>query len=797
MPAQSFALQQCFNEVAQSAPMALERCLKHVVSVLQEAESASPRPAERIELGEAWRELMQHQAAWCRRYPEELRAAFNASAKPKGSDSNFGSLGGGSSRGLTLTLVDDAAIVEAIESSRLVQHVMPMVERPVSELDALVSSAMGLSTIQPELNPVRPEVFAQSLRALLGSAQVKPSTGSLWMKHMAEPLGIELQDLYGRLVTQLKNANVQAAEYRVVHGEGGPRPSGPAPLDALPAQGRKAAAGGQAAPSPYGNLSGRQITHTLLRDFLFHGGGDQAAQALPPAFYAEVEQELAALTEQLANERVAPVPRQLPAGYREMPSVERPARQVDVQSTLNAKEWGDYAHSNERSLVRSQLRKDATRVAQVLGLELVRKVVNQIAQDPQLLAPVREAIVALEPSLLRLAMVDPRFFSEIDHPGRRLMERVAQRSFKFNDEFSSEFGGFFEQVRYSFNSLNRAKIEGGQTFQDSLVLLEEAWARQDKDHEDQHESALRAMRFAELRQTEADRIAWELSSRTDLAEVPAVVQNFLFGPWSLVLAHARLADTQNQIDPRGFRSLISDLLWSVKPEVTLKQPAQLFERVPRLIAKLREGLTTLGQEPEASEPFFQALMQLHRPVLKLRRAKSRRDALESGVAPLLHMDGSPAPEELPPEEVVPKREAGALWMSPVELSTAGFQETLPTDMGELSEEVHGSGPALVEQQALVAAGPPAAEGASEEPVLVLADLREGDWVDLYSKRKWLRAKLIWASTKATLFMFVSHGGQPHTMTKRISERLIRERHLRPVRTHAVVDKALKVLEQAG
>ena len=78
----------------------------------------------------------------------------------------------------------------------------------------------------------------------------------------------------------------------------------------------------------------------------------------------------------------------------------------------------------------------------MLGLEVVRKLVNEVARDPRLLVPVRGAIVALEPSLLRLAMMDPRFFSDEAHPGRRLMERVAQRSFKYNDEFSSEFKGF-------------------------------------------------------------------------------------------------------------------------------------------------------------------------------------------------------------------------------------------------------------------------------------------------------------------------------------------------------------------
>src|SRR5207245_1714773 len=126
--------------------------------------------------------------------------------------------------------------------------------------------------------------------------------------------------------------------------------------------------------------------------------------------------------------------------------------------------------------VRTQLRKDATQVAQVLGLELVRKVVDQVAQDPRLLTPVREAIVALEPSLLRLAMVDPRFFSDERHPGRWLMERTAQRSFKYNDEFSVQFSVFFQGLSQTFNRLNRTQIASMRPFQKALAHLEDIWA---------------------------------------------------------------------------------------------------------------------------------------------------------------------------------------------------------------------------------------------------------------------------------------------------------------------------------
>jgi hypothetical protein len=388
------------------------------------------------------------------------------------------------------------------------------------------------------------------------------------------------------------------------------------------------------------------------------------------------------------------------------------------------------------------------------------------------------------------------------------MEQVAQRSFRYNDEFGAEFKAFYLGVSECFIELNQAAIENALPFETALADLETRWRAQDEADSRPRDHVVEAMRFAEQRQIEADQIAWELSSRPDLNGVPEVVQDFLFGPWSLVLAHARLTDTRNQVDPQGYRTLISDLLWSVKPEVTLRQPVQLMERVPRLVGSLRAGLASIGQQREESEPFFQALMKLHRPVLKLRRAKLRRDAQESGAAPLMSLDD---PALAPPAETVKKPAAGQPWMSPRELNAAGFEETLPTDMAQLYAEERESQPAPLEMpvpsspaplEAAPRRKPTTTAAAQPKPPLtavevdaVIAALREGDWIDLYSKRRWLRAQLIWASTKGTLFMFVSHGGQPHSMTKRICERLVREHYVRPVHSHGVVAKALDALDQ--
>ena len=58
------------------------------------------------------------------------------------------------------------------------------------------------------------------------------------------------------------------------------------------------------------------------------------------------------------------------------------------------------------------------------------------------------------------------------------MEHVAQRSFRYNDEFGAEFLAFFEGVRATFTALNGSAVENVQPFEDALAQLTAAWATQ-------------------------------------------------------------------------------------------------------------------------------------------------------------------------------------------------------------------------------------------------------------------------------------------------------------------------------
>ncbi|MES1979434.1 MAG: DUF1631 family protein [Pseudomonadota bacterium] len=816
MASQSDVLQPCLQEAAHAAGSALTQCMDAAVAGLQDAELKSMRVAERDELAQAWRTLQDSKNAWSTRYAAELLCAFGECANiaaaevrlqhlPKSDPAGSTTPPRSAGRLLgteTFSLVDDADVTQAIASSRLLQQILPRVEQTLAELDSLISSAQGLANVRPELNPLRPEIFARVLQDIMAGSQGDAAMMALWIRHLAEPLTREIQKIYGRVIHRLELAHVQAAHYRVLQTPAGRQGQGAGGSKAG-ARGAPGDAGeseqGWKQPSQYADLSNYEIRDELFQEFLFHGGSN-AQQGLAPSYYATVEEELSSL-KAAPDSAAAELQGTEPAeeddiSYRALAAVDRPARHVDVSSPLSPKVWGSYGRSRERAIVRTQLKKEATQVGQVLGLEVVRKLVNQVAQDPRLLVPVREAIVALEPSLLRLAMVDPRFFSDERHAGRRLMERVAQRSFKYNDEYSAEFAGFFAALTRAFNELNALAIADARPFAMVLAGLERAWDEQDQAEFERRQKVLKALHFAEERQELADQIAFDMSSRSDLDNVPGVVLDFLFGPWSLAMAHARLTDTRNQVDPEGFGSVVPDLLWSVKRDVTLKRPARLIEMIPALLEKLHAGLDMLGQKPQENEKFFESLMKLHRPVLKLRRLKSMRDAEESGAMTL-------EPEELPatPEQRRAKA-AGQPWLGRDELDAAGFEDTLPTAPGELV--------AMEEEEVAVMANPqPAADSmpadlsaaphekditgpgvSNQQAEAMLMRLRTGQWVDLYSKHRWLRAQLVWASTRATLFMFLSHGDQPHSMTRRSCEKLIMQRWLRPVDAQAVVAQAL-------
>ncbi|HZY17246.1 MAG TPA: DUF1631 family protein [Ramlibacter sp.] len=775
----------CINEAVARSRRMVERAVDEAVQALDQEALQRTSGRERRELQDAARALSAARNSWCTRFPPALRAALESPPQRPSTPVTV--------RPGSLTLVGDAELMESIETARLEQQLAPLVEQPLEELDTLMSAALRLEGVQPERNPLRVAIFTAALRGLMNQpAPIEPGWPALWIRHMAEPLSHDLIQIYRAATRLLRQAGVQAASYRVVTGPAPlerssraaemPRVSQPMPLTsgrAPLASGRaplQPPGGPGAQPSGFAGWIGRvmeAVRGPLLHDFLGAGTPQLPVhQPLDASWYAGVDRELAELEAGADGEALdASAVR----AHEHLPPVDRPMRQVGTDSPLNMAVWGPMGAPRQRSLVRTRLKKQARQVGQVVGLEVVHQLVDEVARDPRLLAPVREAIVALEPALARLALHAPQFFGQAQHPARRLVERVAERSFRYNDEFAEAFGDFFQPVQAGFRALNQQDdFEDAKAFGEVLAQLEADWAQQDELEATQQEDVLGAVRFAERRQATAEQIAWELSHRSDLEGVPAIVQEFLYDQWSLVIAHARLSAREGELDPHGYIAVVTDLLWSVKREATLRDPARAFELIPLLVGRIRDGLALIGQTPQQSS-IFGALEQLHRPVLKL-RAKHRRQSL---TLPEPEREGDERLQPTSPRKPAPTE---SVWLAPEEQQACGFLDH-PLQEGP-------GAPAQPDQ-----AGADDALSDTEAESLI-STLREGGWVDLQSGDRWRRARLVWSGANGALFMFVSEGGEPHSMTRRSLHRLVVNRHLRPVQAHEVVQHAIDALSRA-
>jgi hypothetical protein len=787
-------LEQCVLTAERCAPEFLKRCIDATMAALQSSENASESGQQRQLITRATWGLAQSRSVLIRTYPRRLREAFRVREDEAGmtqlaelSDSSM------------MQLVDDLAMTESLESVRLLQNLLPLVEQSLPVLDARMSSLIGLDSVRVDKNPLRPSVFVRELRELMAEVEADAAVRSLWLRHIAHPLGRELGQLYEQIAMMLQQANVQEAGYRIrlVDNPETVQPefhSGFAPIE-VEHIGRLWQAGGEGSHSESvpGAMVGMkalarsrsQIGGSVFQAFLTGPDASFSGQ-LDQDFYQQVDDELRRVSGFSGPPALDDVVIQREqARYRDLPAVDRPAPAVSIESPLRADRWGDYGQAHARTRVLLELKQRAQSVSQALGLDLVRKLVNQVARDPLLLAPVREAVVALEPALLRLALAQPRYFGEPDHPARCLVEQVARRSFRFNDEFAESFVTFIEPVREAFRHLNDLKADHEQPFADALERLSERWHSGDVAEKATRDAQLQVLQFAQARQDLADQVAWEISLRPDVFNAPDVVLDFLYGTWSLVIASAGLRESSAGPDPHGYRAAVGTLLWSVRPEI-LRQPKEVFEALPGLVRTLHGGLDMLGKPRDETQGFFDALIRLHRPVLKLRRARARHDTENSGLTPL----HTPEAHGVPLKRVLAGGQGPAsaqhLWLTAQELANAGFEDTLPQSREDGAQETVAE-PTDSLPAGLQEPGPGSRQSSGSG---LINQLHVGSLVDLYSHGEWIRAELTWVSRRATFFMFTSHGGRAHSMTLRSCEKLVDNRWLRLVETRAVVDAAL-------
>ncbi|NPC55370.1 DUF1631 family protein [Caenimonas soli] len=706
----------CMKEAAAQGKTLMQRLVVRAGESMPRRAALAPDDHERKLLTDAVRILMKHEATLCEAYPQALLAEFAQAIA--GDTRKAGALSFDS-----LELMGDEQMRESVELMRLQQAVALQVDGELAELNALICSVQGLRTVQVERNPLRPEVYVRSLRSVVLQSPVGAAVRARWMLDLGEALGPELARAYAELSQTLRSQGVVEARFNAI----------PAPESAAPAGARATPAGASTHASALLNLK------ELRR--LLSGGTEEAA----PADAGGRQQPDFSMT--------------VPAAFEALQDM----RQVDqVMKRLR-----------QRRAEGGVTQDEARNPTQALGLEVVNLMVENIAQDPRLLPPVQQTVRDLEPALLRLALGDPRFFSDRKHPARRLLEQMTQRSLAWQSVDAPGFAGFIEPLQQAVEVLLSTRIAGAEPFDFALKTLEEAWGDEQQRDRRYRQKAVRALLQAEQRNLLAEKIAREIRYRPDMAGVPREVAVFVTGPWSQVMAQARLADESGGNDPDGYAALVADLVWSAQPRLAAGNTARLAKLAPALVEQLRHGLAIIDYPAPSTQRFLDYLAGAH------------RQAVEMAARPA-PLSTSMTREELEAMLGTDEDEGPGPWLAPTEAQHSGFMEThLPT------------APRAIFQETEPGFGDTRPTSGELAPTLPEAGFEPGAWVEMMLDGGWARYQVTWASPHGTLFMFSSAAGKPHSMTRRLLGKMLQGGTLRMISGRAVVDGALDAVAQAA
>ncbi|MEA3276714.1 MAG: DUF1631 domain-containing protein [Pseudomonadota bacterium] len=270
-------------------------------------------------------------------------------------------------------------------------------------------------------------------------------------------------------------------------------------------------------------------------------------------------------------------------------------------------------------------------------IDIVAMLFDLIFDDPDVPDALRAQIGRLQIPVLKVALMDKGFFSNKQHPARRLLDTIASSAVGWSKDGES-------RLLAKLTSIVDALIGG---FESDVGIFSAQCERLDDFLADEEERArgnagrlvedLERRERAEL----APRVvAEEIRRRTSGRDLPTPITDFLNKQWRLVLTRVLVEiGERSPVWVEGLQTM-EDLVWSVTPKRGMEERQRLLLVLPELLQRLRTGLASV--ETEGWDEFLAELIRHH--VEAVRADLQEDDKVLGTKITELAMQASPATE---------------------------------------------------------------------------------------------------------------------------------------------------------
>ena len=335
----------------------------------------------------------------------------------------------------------------------------------------------------------------------------------------------------------------------------------------VPMAGVRPGMGGFSTPLAYARQRAQGVMMQLRRMLAPSATGQGAAPAQPAS---------SALMHALADERV-----EADLYYSGMATlVEDYSPQAVVRVAHVVRERAD------------EFKKKASTASEKAVIEVVALMFQSILSEDRIPPAVRVWFARLQVPVLRVALAEPEFFSDLAHPARQLIDRMGSCVLGF--DASAINGGALEaEIRRIVQVIEQYPETGKRVFELVLAEFEKFLAK----YLTEGQGTARIISVAQqVEQRETLAIQYTIELRNMLMDMPVreEIRDFLFKSWAEVLAMSAVRNGAQHAETTAFKRAAADLVWAASAKPNRADRARVIAQLPALLQRLRLGLVLVG-----------------------------------------------------------------------------------------------------------------------------------------------------------------------------------------------------------
>ncbi len=253
------------------------------------------------------------------------------------------------------------------------------------------------------------------------------------------------------------------------------------------------------------------------------------------------------------------------------------------------------------------LKKAASTPVERATIEIVALLFQSILTEERIPAAVRVWFARLQMPVLRVAVSEPDFFATVDHPARRLIDRMGACVMGFDNTSRAVGDALEKEIKRVVQVVEAYPDTGRRVFQTVLTEFEKFLENYFRNENAATRKGVSLAQQVEQRETLA--IQYTIELRKMLNEVPVQdgVREFLFQVWADVMAMTAVKSGAQGAETKLMKRAAADLIWSASAKVSREERAEVIRRLPPLLKTLREGMDHAGVSAEKQDEHIQRL----------------------------------------------------------------------------------------------------------------------------------------------------------------------------------------------